>query len=438
MDGYAEDFPGPGAPTLSSGARSLSFENRQRVVNAGIFAENLIDFRDRYFLTTGIRLDGNSAFGSNFGLQAYPKVSLSYVISEEPFWRANWGDWKLRAAYGQAGRAPGAFDAVRTWSPGSWLQASSFTPNTVGNPNLGPERTTEFELGLDASLFDGRVMAEFTAYNQRTTDALLPVTQVPSIGFGGSQLENVGILTNRGVELGVDATLYERGGLSWDGGMSVTTNHSEMVDLGDSAPFSLARLGFVFEGHPVPAVVGARVLNADELADPQIETDYVFGPNLPTHIISGRTSFGYRGLTLSARGEYQGGHYMDNRASFNLAARDAHPLCQILQAQPREQMNALQRARCDNPTLWELWIYPADFFRLRDVTLQAPVPFAIPGASSAVVTLSARNAWTWRNSGFWDFDPEMIGNDGMDEPVRNIREHIPSPASFTASVRVVF
>jgi hypothetical protein len=114
LDGYSLNFPGPNNPTLSTGSIQNVSEDRLRVLTGGFFVQNLTGFRDRFFLTTGLRVDGSSVFGTGFGLQAYPKVSASYVISEEGFWKESWGEMKLRGALGSAGRAPGAFDAIRT------------------------------------------------------------------------------------------------------------------------------------------------------------------------------------------------------------------------------------------------------------------------------------------------------------------------------------
>src|SRR3989475_4829317 len=85
-------FPGPGDPVVTNASTFLAGEDRLRVVNAGFFFQNGFKLRDRYFLTGGVRLDGNSAFGKSLGLQAYPKVSGSYVISEEPFWPQTLGE----------------------------------------------------------------------------------------------------------------------------------------------------------------------------------------------------------------------------------------------------------------------------------------------------------------------------------------------------------
>jgi TonB-dependent starch-binding outer membrane protein SusC len=72
VEAWGTKFPGAAQPTVSSGSSTLGFEERSKVWNAGFFAQNIFDFRDRYFLTLGMRVDGNSAFGSGFGLQVYP------------------------------------------------------------------------------------------------------------------------------------------------------------------------------------------------------------------------------------------------------------------------------------------------------------------------------------------------------------------------------
>ena len=437
-------LPGPGEHTVSSGATYVASERRQRVVNAGVFAQSLFDLNDRYFLTVALRIDGNSAFGEDFGLQPYPRATLSWVTSDESFWPENWGELKVRGAWGHAGRAPGAFDAVRTWEPIPWGGVTSFNPLNVGNPDLGPERTVELELGFDGSFFDERLRASFTYYDQETQDALIPVPLVPSMGFGGSQLRNVGTLANSGVELDLNGTVIQNQTLSWDLGTTIYTNESEAVDLGGSSGFSVSGGGWVQEGYPVPSVRFDKLLNPDELAEPEIEADHIFGANQPTLTVTPSTSVTFsNGIVVTARGEYQGGHYIWDRQSSSSAQRgQVSPLCDIayplIQNGQRAQTTALDRYLCTGEYSAEL-VYPNDFFRLRELTVQAPVPFQIPGASSATLTASAQNFWTWKNDDFLAMDPEMAGNEGMSSGLaRSIWEHPPPPASFRVSLRINF
>jgi hypothetical protein len=222
--GYAESFAGPSDPTLSSGALTLSFENRTRGRTGGAFSQLTLDLANRLFVTGGVRLDGNSAFGRDFGLQAYPRVSASYIVSDEGFWPRSLGSVKLRAAYGHAGRAPRSFDAQRTWSASGFDGQPAYLPLSIGNSKLGPETTAETEVGMDGSFLSDRLNAGFTLYRRNTKHALFPVTLPASLGFLGSQLENVGSIRNSGFEVSLSASLLRGGPLSWDVGVDFAGN----------------------------------------------------------------------------------------------------------------------------------------------------------------------------------------------------------------------
>lgn len=442
-EAYGENFP-VDDPTVSAAAEKLGFEERLRLTNAGFFGQALLAFRDRYFLTVGTRVDGHTAFGEDLGLQVYPKVSGSYVISDEDFWNPSWGSWKLRAALGQAGRSPEAFDAVRTWDPVGYGGEPAFFPQNLGNPDLGPERTTEIEVGFDGAFLDNRISTDFTYYHQKTTDALFDVRYPPSEGFALSQLENVGTIQNSGLELSVMATLFDRPSWGLNAGVNVSTNSSEVLDLGDAAPFD-ADGGWVEEGHPVLAARGARLQNPGAIADPEWDINQIYGPRQPTHIIGGSLALRLpRGMEISARGEYQGGHYIFDGASNQAYQRDIRwPTCfdvyDRIDAEEIGDLTAWQRGNCiqANYETGSAW-YPADFFKLRDVTFRAPVGFALPAASSATLSVSVRNWFRWRNEDFLMFDPEMVGRGSDDEQAAAISEHIPPAAQLIASLRVVF
>jgi TonB-linked SusC/RagA family outer membrane protein len=464
---YGENFPGPGKPVVSSGGTTLGFEDRQRVVNAGLFGQALLDFKNRYFLTVGARVDGNSAFGEDFGLQTYPKASFSWVASDEGFWPSWSPSMKLRAAWGQSGRAPGAFDAVRTWDPVGWGGQPAFYPRNVGNPKLGPERTTEIELGFDAALFNNRLTSEFTWYKRNIDEALFNVRQVPSLGFLNSQLMNVGTMRSDGVELGVNATVFRRGSVEWSVGGSLYTNDTKVISLGGAADFQLTGdvegdFGWIMVGQAVPMVrTNFCVQNPDErvpLNNAGVPTPVIIavtpdnpnacnhGPNLPTHTYGMQTNLSLPyGIVFNARGEYMGGHYMYDGAAFNAVVRSVRwPGCYdfyTLQETGRAaEATALQTARCTvSLTRADYFIYPADFFKLREVSLSVAVPQRfVRGVTSARLTFAGYNVWKWVNKDFPVFDPETGNNGGFGSRVRSILEHVPPPAVYTASMRMTF
>ena len=445
VDAYGTGFPGPGKQTLSTVAERTVYGSGSRIISAGFFGQGLLSWQDRVFLTAGARVDGTSTFGQDLGLQVYPKASLSWVISEEGFWPSAGGSVKLRTAYGWAGRAPGAFDAVRTWLAGSFGGESSFLPENVGNPNLGAEKTREIEVGFDGSWLDSRLTAEVTYYDQRTTDALLSVSQMPSMGFTGSQLENVGSLTNKGVEVALSGTVLRSDALAITLGANISESRSEVLDAGGTTSASIQ------VGQPAPVVRGTRVVNADAYADPVLERDHFFGPSAPTRIVGlSATAEFWDGFRLSARGEYQGGHYIPDGASSNMIDRgNGAPGCDAayehvpFSAYPTgdlDHVTALERVRCYRGNITSgVWIYPADFFKIREITLRAPIPALVPGSDNTTLTLSLQNAFRWTNKDFWAFDPEMISSRSTTSALApRITEHAPAPARFVASFRVSF
>jgi outer membrane receptor protein involved in Fe transport len=450
---FGQNFPGPGEPTVSSASISLGFEERIRVVNAGFFFQNVFDFRDRYFLTAGIRFDGNSAFGEDLGIQAYPKVSASYIISDETFWNDDLGTLKLRAAYGHSGRAPGAFDAVRTWEPSRLGDAVAFLPNNLGNADLGPERTSEIEVGFEGAFLNDRLTLDFTYYNQKTTDALFGVRQIPTNGGWSSQLKNVGEIKNTGIELSATGRLIQTADYSWELGGMVSTNNSETVDLGGAAPFSLGNRGYIVEGQPVPVMRVDCVTNPDELADPIIKRDCNLGPNRPTLTLGFNSNVRLPlGVTVSARGEYQGGAYAYSLMDGESITRGIRwPACfnsyPDLDAGNVSALTARERAMCIASNAdRDFAVFPLDFFRMRDVTVMAPIPTRwVPGEiASATLSLSAQNFFTWKEAADSYLDPETTGGFwteeyvGMNARVHQVGGSIPIPATFVASLRFVF
>jgi hypothetical protein len=447
VEAWGEGFPGAAAPTVTGAATTLGFEEREKVWNAGFFFQNVFDIKNKYFLTLGARVDGNSAFGESFGLQTYPKASATWVISDEGFWKSGWGQMKLRTAYGQSGRAPGAFDAVRTWQAVGLGGQPAFVPRNLGNPNLGPEVTGELEAGFDASWLDDRIRAGFTYYRQVTKDALFEVRKSPSKGFTEEQLENVGKIRNTGLELNLETSPVRHTNFGWDLGVNIATNHSKVLDLGGVTEFEAAG-GWIIEGQPVPVNRGTIITNPDEIAAPKLEGDVVLGPHLPTLIVNGLTSVRLpRGIMLAARGEFRGGNVMSvNPISISRSVRS--PLCYPHYVDPQNSITlkaetpALWRARCTpavqsgdgSPGYW----YDGDYFKLRSVSATIPVDFAFPAKiSNATLTLSLNNSLLWMKQLPW-MDPELLGNDGANEMGIDATERVPAPISFRASLRVTF
>jgi hypothetical protein len=463
------DFSGPGDPTLGSAARpTLGRVSRPRVVNAGLFLQQMFGWRDRAFVTGGLRVDGNSAFGSGLGLQQYPKISAAYVVSEEPFWPTQWiSTFKVRGALGESGKAPGAFDAARTWDPIAADEGKpAFTPAQLGDPNLGPERTRELEFGFDAGAFGDRLSLELTYFRARTRDALVGVTYPPSQGFTAAQLENVGTLQNQGIETQLSGDILRHGTFQWSGRVSYTAMSNKAIDLG-GRNISMGSSVYVREGYAVPAYFGKLVTNPNDIAEPNIVEDSYLGNAYANHLLGLNTNVRFRDFSFDVLGEYQGGAMLGNFVGFQNAQRNVWYPCYGVQQKLRaaagtpasgttpavpgdpsalSDVTALQRAKCsiNSATVSsDFWVQSASFFKIRSASLSWRVPpKLVPRASSATLTIAGRNLW--KSTDYDGLDPELrdasdqVTSSGTISLARREYYQLPPSKQFLVSARVVF
>jgi TonB-dependent starch-binding outer membrane protein SusC len=446
LTGWGENFPGTAEPTISSASLVKSWEERERVWNAGFFFQDVFDIHNRYFITTGLRVDGNSAFGEGFGLQLYPKLSASWVVSDESWWKDGFGSLKLRSAYGQSGKAPGSFAKVRTWSPLGYKGSPAFTPANVGNPDLGPEVTTELELGFDAAWLHDRLTAGVTYYHQNTTDALFQVPNMPSSGYAGTQLKNVGELENQGTEIQLNGSPIQRADWALDLGLSLSFLHSEVLDMGGIPEFTTGRgLGDarVMKGQPVPVRLDWYISNPDEVANPVYEANHIYGPVFPTRQVSGNATVRLpAGISLSARGEFRGGHYL-SVSPMSISRSVISPQCfdwyvdRTKSTTLKPETPAIWRARC-TPTAGRGYMYKADYFKLRSLAATIPMAFAFPeSVQNATLSLSLNNSYLWTKDIPW-MDPEGGNNDGAAAVAPGLTERTPAPITFRVGLQVTF
>ncbi|MCG6955408.1 MAG: TonB-dependent receptor [Gemmatimonadetes bacterium] len=474
LEVYTSNFAGPGDPTLESGStwdppNDYPFAE----TNAGVFLQELLGFKDRLFLTGGLRVDGNSAFGENFGLQPYPKASLSYVISDESFWPKSWWEaMKLRSAYGYSGKAPGVFDKLRTWSPISDAGSPGFTPNDVGNPDIGPERTREIEVGFDASMWQGRLGVTATYFNARTSDALVGVLLPASNGFLNRSTQNVGVLASHGTEFQLTGALLRTSNFEWRARANMSFQSSDAVDLNCQTEegsatevcdiLTTGNKSQIRVGYAVPTYWGYKVLNPDEHAAPIVSDSLLpIGPVYPTKLLGfGTTVTVGQHLNVDALLEFHGGNYLPNYTGYQNGRRGVWYPCYDIQreiakdskgeANNLSQYTALERARCATNVLGghnsDFWVDKADFWKLRSVSVSYDLPDAWVSryASRATLSLAGRNLLTWTD--FVGTDPEVEDftdragqvSEGAGEYGRREYYNLPPSRSFLLTLRVTF
>lgn len=448
-DATGLDLGSAGIRSISSAAVTSSTDSSSSQRSLGFYAQQQLSRNDRLFATLALRVDNNSALGSRLTSALYPKASLSYVISEEPFFHVpGVSSLRLRAAWGQAGNVPGPFDATRSYVTSrvttSAGTVSGLQYGAAGNPDLRAERTSEVEIGFEGTFFDGRVVVDGSHYDKTTRDALMQVAVKPSTGFAGFQLTNLGTIANAGFDLLVTATPVQRKSLTVDASFMLATNHNELVSFG------YARGPEIFgsvagneqrhqEGFPTAGMWEQRVqyiadgtlrkVNGQPVPD---SVNVYVGPSVPTRemaITGGVRMFGR--LRVFALADYKGGHYQFNGKDWR---RDRAGVSWETVNPAANPEDVLVRS---SPSQTFLAIQPADFVKLRDVSLSYDVPVRLlyGVAERATVTLAGHNLKTWTKYG--GADPEL-NNRGAMTFNRDDSWTVPQTRRYSAAIALNF
>ena len=188
----------------------------------------------RYNATATFRADNSSRFASNHRWGHFPSLGLSWNIDQEKWLRGNRtiSTLKLRTSYGVVGNQEiGDNEFVNSYTAGRYDGQSSYKKDNAANSDLKWETTASFNVGVDLGLFDGRLNVVADYYYKKTSDLLLYVP----IGFSqgvSQQLQNVGNVVNKGVELSIDALAVKTKNLTWSVSANIAHNSNEITDMG--------------------------------------------------------------------------------------------------------------------------------------------------------------------------------------------------------------
>lgn len=251
---------GPIVETVDGGTLTASSDIISERSVTGGYLQETIGFQNKIFLTASGRIDGSSVFGEDENSQFYPKISGSWVLSEENFWRESLGgtisSMKIRASWGQSGNLTGIgpFERFTNYNPVPFLGQTGLVPSTQrGDENIKPETQTELELGADFALLNNRLAFEVTWYDQKIEDLLLQRVLAPSTG-ANTRIENLGELTNTGLEILVRGTVIQKRNVGLNVLATFSTNSNEVVDIA-GPKFPIANGNFArqwaIEGQPL-------------------------------------------------------------------------------------------------------------------------------------------------------------------------------------------
>jgi TonB-linked SusC/RagA family outer membrane protein len=468
VEAYGEGFPVPGLTAVDATTQNRT--SSQTYVNnttVGVYGQEQLNWRDTRFVTVGLRADDNSAFGKNFNMVYYPKVSGTWVLSDEPFMNLPAvNTLRLRAAYGQSGQQPEQYAALRTFNPVTGPNdVGTVTPGTVGNPNLGPERSSEVEVGFDAGFLDDRLGLEVTYYNEHTRDAILLRQIAPSTGFTGSQWVNAGRIDNRGIEVTLHGTPYQTEKVRWDFGFNISTDHNEVVSLGDVTSEDFVQAGSYVKhkiGYPVGSWFSQRVVSAQLDAN----GNAVKSSMMCDDGAGGTTACYSAGGSLIAPEVFLGRNLPKVDGGFNTTVTlfgNLRLYGQVDFKTGYSKLDGNQRVRCFffdlcrenyvpqdyDPVkiaeiqngLVDVLIHPASFAKLRELSASYDFPVDIAGrigARSLSLTVAGRNLTTWTK--YPGLEPEATFNGGSRGGSYSLWEQdvLPQLAQFVATLHVGF
>lgn len=420
---------------------------------------------NRYNATATLRADNSSRFSKDYRWGWFPSLGLSWNVDKEGF-LANVKSidyLKVRLSGGIVGNQEIPDYAFTTsYATGSYAGSSSYSKENASNDHLKWETTASYNLGFDLGLLKNRLNIVFDAYYKKTSDLLLVVP----VGFASgvtSQLQNVGNVVNKGVELSVNATLLQRRKLQWTVSANAAYNKNEITDMGTTndvilgsdkqqilrrgeslgAFYGLQFAGIVQQGEDVsklPSVNGqipkpGDLKFADTDGNGRIDGNdrVILGSTQPKIVYGFSSQFSYRGFDVSASFSGSYGNKVFNALERRLeqTGDSYNVLTTVLDSwTPTNGSQTLPLATNARPFSYidSRYVQNASYLKLRNLTIG--YKFKVAGLQSVVESIrlyaTASNLFTI--TPYKGYDPEV--SSGTDSGV------YPASRTFTFGVNI--
>ncbi len=436
-------FPAPGLQTIPSGGTlPPASENWTQNNTLGFYGQQEFAYNDRFFLTGAVRVDNNSSFGSQVKWVTYPKISASYVVSEEPSIAQHLPSWlnsvRLRAAYGGSGQQPSLNTALQTLSPQPGpLGKSILTPSQIGNPDLKPERVLGTELGFETGMFNDRFGIDFTYFHDDSRDAILSRGVAPGTGFGtNNQFFNAGEIVKSGIEALLKAQVVNRRSFAWDMNLNMATQHAKILRLSGKdtvvdGGFWAHRVGHSPFDWFTQRVVGVNnatydpATNKVTIAKADVMCDDGHGGSTPCYNANGLavapkvflghstpTFTGSLSNTFTFFNNWRLSAMLDAASGFKRLDNNIRIRCQLFHTcleyvEPKNTDPKLLAQYFSGGPLRDFTINDAGYVKFRELSLAYDVPSrytARVGAHGATLAASVRNLGMWTS--YTGIDPE--------------------------------
>jgi TonB-linked SusC/RagA family outer membrane protein len=419
--------------------------------------------KDKYIFSGSFRRDGSSRFGSNNRYGNFWSVGAAWNIDKEAFMQnLPWlNQLKLRGSYGVNGNAAiGDYDWLPTYAYGSaynFLGATGSGPSSVGNPNLTWELNKPLDFGVDVSVFNKRLNVVVDWYKRVTSNLLLDEPLSRTSGFS-TYKNNVGSMSNQGLEISLSGTPLKIGDFTWDASFNISFNKNKIISLVEgkdqiSGAF-VRRVGKDFQSFFVRQWAGVNVdTGAPQWYVDETKTEITGTYNNAKQVIVGSatpksfgsigSTFDFKGLSLDFLLYYNFGNMIRDswanytqsdgfNATFNRVAS------QLDRWQKPGDITNVPRyvyggANASN-SFSSRYLYAGDYARLRDVTLGYTIPATLSSKiklTNVKLYVRGSNLWTWVKDENLPYDPETFINSST-----NLDIYIPK--TFTAGIQIGF
>ena len=420
-------------------------------------------FLGRYNATATFRADNSSRFSKNHRWGYFPSLGLSWNIDKEDFFDGvqNVDYLKLRVSAGLVGNQEIADYAFTTsYSTGSYGGSSSYAKKNTANDNLKWESTVSYNVGIDLGLNQNFLNFVFDAYYKKTSDLLLVVP----VGFSSGvtqQLQNVGNVVNKGVELSVNANIIQRKKIQWTAGANLAINRNTISDMGATndviqgsdkqqilrkgeplgAFYGLRFEGIVQTGEDVsklPTINGQTpkpgdLKYADTDGNGRIDGNdrVILGSTQPAAVYGFSSQFNYRGFDASVTfaGSYGNKLYNALGRRLELTGDSYNVLATVKDSwTPERGGNTLPLASNARPFSYidSRYVQSASYLKLRNLTIGYRLQ--LPKSSPVGVRFYATGSNLLTVTRYKGYDPEVSG--GTDSGV------YPASRTFSAGVNI--
>lgn len=395
----------------SAGSPQINTDFENRAINS-VFTTASLGLFYTVYVDLALRGDWSSTLPEENNNYWYPSVSTSFVFSELDALADNsvisFG--KLRAGYGQAANDASPYNLRNVYSnvvPNFGSFPRYTVPNSRRNPDLLPEITNEFEVGLEMNFLNNRVGFDVSYYDRTTVNQIFNVPSSSATGFT-SRLLNAGSMRNSGFEVMVNATPVESGDFRWDMNLNFATFNNEVVELNEEAGVESIIAGSTWaadvrvqKGFPYMSLFG-QTFQTDEDGNtivgangiPLANQDREFlGSTIADFAGGFRNTFTYKNFSVGALIDFQGGGVIHSTSL--QWAKYSGMLPETAEGSIREdglvvdgvtETGETNTTAVDPQTYYQsIWsvagpnVYDASFVKLREVTVGYNIPNSVFG-----------------------------------------------------------